>query len=92
MNRITRDCQKGGPPITASKCMIIMKICTSVTSILIRYRKPKNKKSTIIQSRFKSVICKLSSSPLPCTVEKIPKYCRKQEAKFINNLESKNMV
>lgn len=41
MNKITRDCQKGGPPITASKCMIIMKICTSVTSILIRYKKPK---------------------------------------------------
>ena len=39
--RITIDCQKGGPPITASKCMIIMKICTSVTSILIRYKKPK---------------------------------------------------
>lgn len=41
MNKITRDCQKGGPPITASKCMIIMKICTSVTSILIRYKKPR---------------------------------------------------
>lgn len=44
MNKITRDCQKGGPPITASKCMIIMKICTSVTSILIRYKKPKKAK------------------------------------------------
>lgn len=44
MSKITRDCQKGGPPITASKCMIIMKICTSVTSILIRYKKPKKKK------------------------------------------------
>lgn len=41
VNEITIDCQKGGPPITASKCMIIMKICTSVTSILIRYKKPK---------------------------------------------------
>lgn len=41
VNKITIDCQKGGPPITASKCMIIMKICTSVTSILIRYKKPK---------------------------------------------------
>lgn len=40
VNEITIDCQKGGPPITASKCMIIMKICTSVTSILIRYKKP----------------------------------------------------
>lgn len=67
MNKITRDCQKGGPPITASKCMIIMKICTSVTSILIRYKKPK--RSKIIQSHFKAVICKLSSSALSCTVE-----------------------
>lgn len=41
MCRVTIDCQKGGPPITASKCMIIMKICTSVTSILIRYKKSK---------------------------------------------------
>lgn len=41
MNRITIVSQKAGPPITASKCMIIMKTCTSVTSILIRYKKAK---------------------------------------------------
>lgn len=59
MNKITRDCQKGGPPTTASKCMIIMKICTSVTSILIRCRgtkqSHKNKqteKAEITQSSF----------------------------------------
>lgn len=32
--KITSDCQKADPPTAASKYMIIMKICTSVTSML----------------------------------------------------------
>lgn len=57
MNKITRDCQKGGPPITASKCMIIMKICTSVTSILIKHKKPKRKAELL-----KAISSQLSAS------------------------------
>lgn len=72
MCRVTIDCQKGGPPITASKCMIIMKICTSVTSILIRYKKIQ--KSRITQNNFRLITCKLSSIPLSCTIEKNLKY------------------
>lgn len=67
MNKITRDCQKGGPPITASKCMIIMKICTSVTSILIRYKKPRKAKL------FKAISRQLfaSSAALSCTLSQL---------------------
>lgn len=67
VNKITIDCQKGGPPITASKCTIIMKICTSVTSILIRYKKPK--KQNYSKHNFKLISCKQSSIPLSCTTE-----------------------
>lgn len=89
MHKITRDCQKGGPPITASKCMIIMKICTSVTSILIRYKKPKKAKS------FKAISNQLFASSAALLYHaqyKNSQILRKtKEAKFINNLESKNI-
>lgn len=91
MNKVTRDCQKGGPPITASKCMIIMKICTSVTSILIRYKKPKKKAKL-----FKAISSQLFASSAALLYHaqyKTSKILRKtREAKFINNLESKKCI
>lgn len=77
MNGITIDCQKGGPPITASKCMIIMKICTSVTSILIRYKKPKEQNYS--KHNFQLITCKQSSIPLSCTTEDKFKIRREEE-------------
>lgn len=39
--KFTGDCQKADPPTAASKYMIIMKICTSVTSMLSKRKKKK---------------------------------------------------
>lgn len=89
MSKITRDCQKGGPPITASKCMIIMKICTSVTSILIRYKKPKKKKAELLKA-FSSQLFASSAAQLCHAQYKHPKTLRNR-GKLTNNLEGKNV-
>lgn len=78
MSKITRDCQKGGPPITASKCMIIMKICTSVTSILIRYKKPKKKKKAKLFKAISSQLFASSAAQLCHAQYKHPKRLRKR--------------
>lgn len=90
MSKITRDCQKGGPPITASKCMIIMKICTSVTSILIRYKKPKKKKKAELLKAISSQLFASSVAQLCHAQYKHPKTLRKR-GKLTNNLEGKNV-
>jgi len=88
MNKITRDCQKGGPPITASKCMIIMKICTSVTSILIKHRKPKRKAELL-----KAISSQLSASSAAALYHAQCKELQDPEEnrRGINTLKSKNI-
>lgn len=45
--RLTRDCQNADPPTAASKYMLMMKICTSVTSMLGRREREREKKRNL---------------------------------------------
>lgn len=67
--------------------MIIMKICTSVTSILIRYKKPKKKKKAKL---LKAISSRLFASSAAQLCHARYKGWGKEE-KLTNNLEGKNV-